>query len=192
MRKLHNSVVAGFALAATLLAAPASGAAGNDVAGAAVPTSQVVNFDDLTAPCNTNQQLPLKKLDGVRFKGLGGVLDGGCWDPGLGDDSNVLAFESDLNWMDGGSACLCQGARIILPGTFTGVSIDVGGNEGSFPMLRVTGKGAGPSSPLERHKVWLFGGMHTVTFSIPVKTIILASANSNRPVHILEVDNIVY
>ena len=44
-------------------------------------------------------------------------------------------------------------------------------------MLRVTGKGAGPSSPLERHKVWLYGGMHTVTFSIPVKTIILAFAN---------------
>ena len=38
MRKLHNSVVAGFALAATFLAAPAASAASNNVAGAAVPT----------------------------------------------------------------------------------------------------------------------------------------------------------
>ena len=88
MRKLHSSVVAGFALAATLLAAPA-GAASNNVAGAAVPTSHVLNFDDMTAPCNTNQQLPLTQLDGVTFKGLGGVLNGGCWYPGLGDDSNI-------------------------------------------------------------------------------------------------------
>jgi hypothetical protein len=193
------SVMVGTALASIALAASASAAPSNGVAngagaggglqpaGAALPIPGDVNFDNIDAPCLFSETVPLTQLDGVKFKGNGSVVNQcGNWGVSGFSAPNFLGFNDGA--VDSNGAVPSLPEKIILPGTFSGVSISVASQGSAGRILKVKGKGL----TAETHLVTLAPGVQTVSFSIPVKSIQLSSASASAPVDLMIADDIVY
>jgi hypothetical protein len=197
VKKRTISVMVGTALASVALAASASAAPSNGVgtsrsyqpASSVMPIPGDVNFDNISAPCAFAATVPLTKLDGVKFKGTGAVLNQ-CGNFNVSGFSapNFLAFNDIAHNADGTVPTLPE--KIILPGTFSGVSLNVASGLSVGRVLKIKGKNAtGGSQTLF---VTLTPGVQNVSFSIPVKNIQVSSANAGAPADILIIDDIVY
>jgi len=165
----------------------ANGARDGAVTGRAVANvgiSQRTNFDNIRVPAVFEETVSLHRLNGVSFKGGGAVVNeaGGFSISGY-SPPNFLAF----NCADDAATADPRFPR--LPETISfgrlrrGVKLDVGSFTGT--VLRVKGFGA----TRERHLVVLAAEMATVSFSIPVRTVTLSSADKSSPVCVLAVDD---
>jgi len=154
--------------------------------GPAIPDD--INFDNLSAPCLYASATQLKSLDGAHFKGHGAVLNECSHFNVTGySPPNFLAFNCAAQLPTGQVPQLPE--TIKLPISFGDVSLSVGSAGSAGTILKIQGKGSEGS---ETHLVTLGAAMQTVSFTKPIQTIKLKSADRHNPVCQLVVDDIVY
>lgn len=133
----------------------------------------LIDFDGAAAPCTFFETVALRRVGGVKFRGLLGSNDGGaildaCSSFGVSGYSppNFLAFNCAASMGDGGVPRLPE--RILFPTEMSSATLKVGSATDAGDTLKLIARG---SDGKQRRNVTLSSALQAVSFTVPATRI---------------------